>query len=217
MKVGTDAVLLGIWTELTGVKSVLEVGAGCGILSLLLASRELVSVDAVEKDKESFEEASENFAKSSFSDRLRISHSDFNDFVLSSNKRYDLIISNPPFFINDLQSKNPKKSLARHTQSLSYKQLVNGARTLLNPDGKIGVVLPYPESRFFLKTAKDAGFFVEKKMLIFPVLGREPNRINLLLSSNPVDEQTEKFTIRDEDGKFTSQYVDFVKNYYLSV
>ncbi len=217
MKVGTDAVLLGIWTELTGVKSVLEVGAGCGILSLLLASRELVSVDAVEKDKESFEEASENFAKSSFSDRLRISHSDFNDFVLSSNKRYDLIISNPPFFINDLQSKNPKKSLARHTQSLSYKQLVNGARTLLNPDGKIAVVLPYQESRFFLKTAQDAGFFVEKKMLIFPVLGREPNRINLLLSSNPVDEQTEKFTIRDEDGKFTSQYVDFVKNYYLSV
>jgi tRNA1Val (adenine37-N6)-methyltransferase len=217
MKVGTDAVLLGIWTDLTGVKSVLDVGTGCGIISLLLASREPVSVDAVEKDQDSFEEASQNFVESSFFDRLRIFHSDFNDFVPPENKKYDLIVSNPPFFINDLQSKNAKKSLARHTQTLTYELLVKVAQTLLNPNGKIAVVLPYRESRFFLQAAQDAGFFVEKKMLIFPVLGREPNRINLLLSRKPVDEQTEKFTIRDEDGKFTSQYVEFVKDYYLSI
>lgn len=217
MKVGTDAVLLGIWTELSGVKSVLDVGAGCGIISLLLASRSSVVVDAIEIDRDSFEEASRNFEESPFSERLRIFHSDFNDFVPPENKRYDLIISNPPFFINDLQSKNPKKSLARHTHALTYEQLVKGAKWLLKKDGKISVVLPYRESRFFLQAALDAGFFVEKKMLIFPVLGKEPNRINLLLGRRPVEEKTEKFTIRDENGKFTSQYVDLVKDYYVSV
>lgn len=217
MKVGTDAVLLGIWTELTGVKSVLDVGAGCGIISLLLASRKTLAADAVELDRDSFEEASRNFAESPFSDRLRIFHSDFNDFVPPENKKYDLIVSNPPFFINDLQSKDPKKSLARHTQSMTYEQLVNGAVRLLNPEGKISVVLPYRESRFFLQVVQDAGFFVEKKMLIFPMLGKEPNRINLLFARQPADEQTEMFTIRDEDGKFTSQYVDLVKDFYVSV
>lgn len=217
MKVGTDAVLLSIWTDLKGIKSVLEVGAGCGIISLMLASREPVMVDAIELDQDSFEEASQNFAESSFSDRLRIFHSDFNDFLKVEKEKYDLIISNPPFFINDLQSKNPKKSLARHTQTLTYEQLVTGAQRLLTPQGKISVVLPYRESWFFIQAAQSVGFFIEKKMLIFPVLGREPNRINLLLSRQPADERTEMFTIRDEDGKLTSQYVDFVKDHYLSV
>jgi len=217
MKVGTDAVLLGIWTELSGIKSVLDVGAGCGIISLILASRSPVVVDAVELDNDSFEEASQNFAESPFSNRLSIFHADFNHFVSTENKKYDLIVSNPPFFINDFQSKNPRKSLARHTQSLTYEQLVNGAQKLLNLNGKIAVVLPYRESRFFLQAAQIAGFFVEKKMLIFPVVGREPNRMNLLLSRKPVDLQTEKFTIRDGDGKFTNQYVEFVRDYYISV
>lgn len=217
MKVGTDAVLLGIWTDLTSVKSVLDVGAGCGIISLLLASRATLSVDAVELDADSFEEAKQNFQESPYSDRLRVIHSDFNDFVPPDDKRYDLIISNPPFFINDLQSKDPKKSMARHTQSLTYERLLTGSLELLNPEGKISVVLPYRESRLFLSLAKSAGFFVEKQMLIFPMLGKEPNRINILLGRQPVEEQTEKFMIRDENGKFTSQYVDFVKDYYVSV
>ena len=217
MKVGTDAVLLGIWADLNGVKTVLDVGAGCGIISLLLASRTSLFVDAVELDHESSEEASRNFEDSPYSDRLKIFQSDINDFVPPGNKKYDLIVSNPPFFINDLHSKNPKKRMARHAQKLSYEQLLQDSKKLLNPEGKISVVLPYRESRLFLQMAISEGFFVEKKMLIFPVAGKEPNRINILLSQRSAGELTEKFIIRDEDGNFTRQYVDFVKDYYLSI
>ncbi len=217
MKVGTDAVLLGIWTDLRGVKSALDVGTGCGIISLLLVSRGTLSVDAVDLDADSVEEAQQNFQDSPFSNRLRVFQSDFHDFVSSAGQKYDLIISNPPFFINDLHSADPRKSMARHTHSLTYRQLVVGARALLNPEGKIAVVLPYRESRFFLERAMEAGFFVEKQLLIFPMIGKEPNRINLLLGRQPVEAQTDKFMIREESGKFTSQYVDFVKDYYVSV
>lgn len=217
MKVGTDAVLLGIWTDLTTVKSVLDVGAGCGIISLLLACRAPLLVDAVELDADSFEEAKQNFLESPYADRLRIFHTDFNDFVPQVGEKYDLIISNPPFFINDLHSTDPRKRMARHTQTLTYERLLKGALELMNPEGKISVVLPYRESRLFLSLAKQAGLFVEKQMLIFPMLGKEPNRINILLGQQPVEEQTEKFMIRDENGKFTSQYVDFVKDYYVSI
>lgn len=217
MKVGTDAVLLGIWTDLTGVKTAMDVGAGCGIISLLLAGRAPIKVDAVELDEDSFEEASQNFKESPYSDRLRIFRSDFNEFVPQENKKYDLIVSNPPFFINDLHSKDPKKRMARHTQSLSYEQLLTGSKKLLNAEGKISVVLPYRESRVLLSMMEAEGFFVEKKLIIFPMLGKEPNRINLLLGQKPTDEQTDKFIIRDENGSFTSQYVDFVKGYYLSI
>ncbi len=217
MKVGTDAVLLGIWTDLTGVKTALDVGAGCGIISLLLASRAPLFVDAVELDQDSFEEAFQNFENSPYSDRITIFRFDFNDFDPQENKKYDLIISNPPFFINDLHSTNPKKRMARHTQTLSYEQLLQGSQKLLNPEGKISVILPYKESRIFLALAESEGFFVEKKLLIFPMLGKEPNRINLLIGQTAANEQTEKFIIRNEDGNFTSQYIDLVKDYYLSV
>ncbi|MBE0649384.1 MAG: methyltransferase [Bacteroidales bacterium] len=217
MKVGTDAVLLGIWTDLTNVRSALDVGTGCGIISLLLASRAQVSVDAIELDKDSFEEAKQNFGESPYSDCFRIFNSDFNDFVPPKNKKYDLIISNPPFFVNDLRSTDPKKRMARHTQTLTYDRLLKVSMELLNPNGKISVVLPYRESRLFLQQAILAGFFVEKKMLIFPMLGKEPNRINILIGHKSVEEQTEKFMIRDEYGEFTNQYVDFVKDYYVSV
>lgn len=217
MKVGTDAVLLGIWTDLTNVRSVLDVGTGCGVISLLLASRAPVSIDAVELDTDSFEEANQNFEESPYFDRLRIYNLDFNDFVPSGDKKYDLIVSNPPFFFNDLHSTDPKKRMARHTQTLTYDRLLKVSMELLNPNGKISVVLPYRESRLFLQQALLAGFFVEKKMLIFPMLGKEPNRINILLGRESVEELTERFMIRDEYGKFTSQYIDFVKDYYVSV
>lgn len=215
MKVGTDAVLLGIWTDLTGIVTAVDVGAGSGVISLLLASRSPLRVDAVELDKDSFEEASKNFAGSLFSNRLKVFHVDFNAFILIAGKKYDLVISNPPFFINNLQSRSLKKRMARHAETLTYGQLLEGSRDLLNPNGKLSVVLPYDESRFFVSLALTAGFHIEKQMLIFPKYCKGPNRINLLMGLKPVTVQNWKFIIRNEDGKFTEQYLDFVKDYYL--
>lgn len=217
MKVGTDAVLLGIWTELKGVTDVLDIGTGCGIIPLLLAARSAkIKVDAVELDLGSFEESSENFMQSPFAGRLQVFHADINDFVPEVGRKYDLIISNPPFFINDHRPVLTGRKLARHTDTLRYDQLVETALRLLNPDGRFSVVLPYRESKVFLKLAEQSGLHLQRRMLIFPKPCKEPNRINLLLGNSATVPMTEKFIIRNEDGFFTQQYLTKVKDFYLS-
>lgn len=215
MKVGTDAVLLGIWAELNNVKTVLDIGTGSGILSLLIASRAQVSVDAIEMDNASASEAKANFKNVTFSDRLNIVHADFKDYSGQTNKKYDLIISNPPFFINDLRPKEVARRMARHTDSLTYSELISGAVNLLNNSGKLVVVLPYIYHFSFLDIAKKHGLSLHKKMLIFPKPCKEPNRINLQLGFDRKVPTDEKFIIREEDGKLTTQYLKFVSDYYL--
>ena len=218
MKVGTDAVLLGIWTELGGVKEVLDVGTGCGILPLLLAARKVsVRVDAVELDEASACEASENFKLSPFAGRLQVFHEDINHFVPDAGKKYDLIISNPPFFVNDQRPEKKSRQMARHGDTLSYEQLAKAGERLLKQQGHFAVVLPYRESRLFLEAAAEAGLQLHKQMLIFPMPCKEPNRVNLLLGTSAAVPETEKFIIRNEDGSFTRQYLDMVKNYYFWV
>ncbi len=219
MKVGTDAVLLGIWTELNGVKEVLDVGTGCGILALLLAARKAsVRVDAVELNEASAREASENFRLSPFAARLRVFHEDINIFHLAeTGKKYDLVISNPPFFVNDQRPEKKSRQMARHGDTLSYEQLAKAGERLLKHQGRFAVVLPYRESRLFLKSAADVGLQLHKQMLIFPMPCKEPNRVNLLLGNSAAVPETEKFIIRNEDGSFTRQYLDMVGNYYISV
>jgi len=218
MKVGTDAVLLGIWTELDGVEDVLDVGTGCGILPLLLAARKAsVRVDAVELDAASAREASENFRLSPFAGRLQVFHEDINTFhPAEAGKKYDLVISNPPFFVNDRRPEKKSRQMARHSDTLSYEQLAKAGERFLKQQGRFAVVLPYRESRLFLKAAAEAGLHLHKQMLIFPMPCKEPNRVNLLLGSSAAVPETEKFIIRNEDGSFTLQYLDMVKNYYLS-
>ncbi len=217
MKVGTDAVLLALWTDLDSVRSVLDIGTGCGIIPLLLAARSTsVKIDAVELDADSFEEATENFSVSPFADRLRVFHSDINHFVPLFGKKYDLVISNPPFFINDHRPKHAGRKMARHTDTLSYQQLVEASWRLMKPGGRFSIVLPYRESKVFLEQAGQSRFHLQQKMLIFPKPCREPNRVNLLLGTSQTVPVTEKFIIRDEHGIFTHQYIDMVKNYYLS-
>ncbi len=217
MKVGTDAVLLGIWTELGGVTDVLDIGTGCGIMPLLLAARcTKIKVDAVELDLDSFEEASENFMQSPFAGRLQAFHADINNFVQDTVKKYDLIISNPPFFINDHRPEREGRKLARHTDTLHYDQLVEAALRLLKPDGRFSVVLPYRESKVFMELAEQSGLHLQRRMQIFPKPCKVPNRVNMLLGNSAAVPETEKFIIRNEDGFFTQQYLNMVKDFYLS-
>ncbi len=218
MKIGTDAVLLGIWTEVKGANRVLEVGAGSGVISLLLASRNAESkIDAVEIDEDSCVEAGENFANSPFAERLRVLKDDFNAFVAVNKTKYDLIVSNPPFFVNDMKSTDPKKKLARHTGTLSYEQLVRGVVEILNEKGKFSLVLPYSQRRNFLNICTRNGLWLQKELLIFPKPCKEPNRVNMQLGFEKKSLISEKFIIRNEDGSFTQMYLKTVGDYYISV
>jgi len=217
MKVGTDAILLGCWVEVRSTDVVLDVGTGCGLLPLMLAQKGVGQVDAVDIDKASIEEATINFKASQWRDRLQAYCADIADF--QTDRRYDLVISNPPFFNRSYKCDADRKSRARHTDAtLPFDTLCRVTQRLLQPQGRFAVVLPVDGSTEFLKVAEKYGLFLRKRMTIIPIAGREPNRVNLELSTEKHDEiQEETFVIRGEDNRFTRQYNEFLKEYYLGL
>ena len=218
MRVGTDAILLGLFAGLNKTKETLEIGTGCGIISLLIASRLQTNIDAIDIDKQSVEEAKENFKLSPYWKRMHAEGADFNQYAGQQLKKYDLVVTNPPFFINDLRSGNQKKDRARHGDSLSYEQICSGTAKLLNLDGILCLVLPYDESRVFIEIAEQKGFRLRKQQIIFPKRGLSPNRVNLQFGmSEPKNILTEKLTLREEDGSFTTEYIAHLKDYYIAV
>lgn len=217
MKVGTDAILLGRWTEVKTTDVVLDIGTGCGLLPLMLLQKGVAQVDAVDIDKASIEEATVNFEASQWREKLRAFCCNIIDF--QTDKRYDLIISNPPFFVHFSQCDSDRKSRARHTDAaLSFETLCSVVKRLMQPDGRFALVLPARESVEFLKVADAMGLFLHKRMTIVPIAGKEPNRVNLELGFGECETvREETFVIRDADMRFTAQYNAFLKDFYLGL
>ena len=216
MKIGTDAILLARWVEVSAKDDVLDIGTGCGLIPMMLAQKGIKSADAVEIDNDSCAEAGRNFSNSAWNSQLFAIYGDIKDYARHCNKKYDLIVSNPPFFFGDNIPEKTKKSLARHTNTLSYNDLLVSVKTLLKPDGRFALVLPERESTTFLKDAENQGFYLQKEMRIVPIEGRKPNRINMQLIVNQVDRvDSETFVMRNQDHSFTKEYKEFLKDYYL--
>lgn len=218
MRVGTDAMLLGLFIDASNCINALEIGTGSGIISLLIASSHKTTIDAIDIDSESVRETEINFKKSPFHYRLKAIEADFKDFAISYSGNYDIIFSNPPFFINDFRPEDELRKVARHTDSLSYKQICEGSIKLLQPSGKLYLVLPFDESRVFLELAKDSGLKLQRQQLVIPKRSLAPNRINMQLGFEEASQiVTEKFIIREDDGNFTNQYIEYLKDYYIGL
>ena len=217
MKVGTDAILLGRWTEVKPMDVVLDIGTGCGLLPLMLSQKGVAHVDAVDIDKASIEEATINFEASQWREHLKAYCVDIVDF--QSDKKYDLVLSNPPFFNRYSKCDSERKSRARHNDvTLSYEALCAVVCRLLKPDGRFALVLPVNASVEFLKVAEKSGLFLHKRMTIVPIEWKEPNRFNLELRlSKPDDILENSFVIRGNDNQFTEQYRDYLKDFYLGL
>ncbi|MFZ4464149.1 MAG: tRNA1(Val) (adenine(37)-N6)-methyltransferase [Bacteroidales bacterium] len=216
MKVGTDAMLLASWVVTEGVSRVLEIGSGCGIISLILAQRSKAEIDAIDIDEASVEEATINFRFSPWSERLHCYHTDLRQFT--TDYSYDLIISNPPFFTSTFKTQKPRRNLARHEDSLPFPELIDSAKTLLNQKGRFALVLPDLEAEKFIPLAESNGLFLHKILNIIPVEGKTPNRLNMVFNQNKIDKPIiENFTIRNGDQQFTEQYKIMLKDFYLGL
>lgn len=217
MKVGTDAILLGRWTEVKPADVVLDIGTGCGLLPLMLSQKGVAHVDAVDVDKASIEEATVNFEASQWRDHLKAYCSDIVDF--QADNRYDLVVSNPPFFNRFSKCDSERKSRARHNDAgLTYATICREVCRLMQPTGRLALVLPLDVSMDFLQTAEEFGLYLHKRMTIIPIAGKEPNRVNLeLLFGKCAEIQEETFVIRNTDMQFTPQYREFLKDYYLGL
>ena len=216
MRVGTDAVLFAQWVDVASSDNALDIGTGSGIIPLILAQKGVGSVDAVELDSDSYEEANLNFSISVYSDRLSVVQNDVRDYAANNEKKYDLIVSNPPFYASDVKPIKEKKVMARHVSTLSFKDLLVAAKKMMKEDARFALVLPFYESRLFIKEAESLGFYLQKEFLISPIEGKEPNRVNMQFVLNEVEDvEPELFTIRNKDYSYTDEYKEFLKDFYL--
>ena len=216
MRVGTDAVLFAQWVDVASSDNALDIGTGSGVIPLILAQKGVGSVDAVELDFDSYEEANLNFNISVYSDRLSVVQNDVKTYADNIKKKYDLIVSNPPYYASDVKPIKEKKVMARHVSTLSFKDLLVAAKKMMKEDARFALVLPFYESRLFIKEAEILGFYLQKEFLISPIEGKEPNRVNMQFVLNEVKRvETVLFTIRNKDYSYTEEYKEFLKEFYL--
>jgi tRNA1Val (adenine37-N6)-methyltransferase len=220
MKVGTDGVLLGAWSPIPkNTFSVLDIGAGTGLLSLILAQRtEAEQIDAIEIDEKAYEQCVENFENSKWADRLFCYHAGLDEFLEEmEDESFDLIISNPPFYTDDYKSENKSRDLARFEDALPFDELIESAANLLSEFGIFSVIIPFKEEDKFIALAKEFQLFPFK---ITRVKGTPTSEIKRSLLAFTWDEQitiTDELVIEIERHQYTPEYIELTKEFYLKM
>lgn len=216
MKVGTDGVLLGAWCPVEGARRVIDVGTGCGVIALMIAQRNPDAlIDGIDIDQPSIEEAGLNFARSPWGDRLTAQQQDFNAMV--ADQRYDLVVSNPPFFTNGILPDGAARTTARHTLSLSYRQLIEGSERLLSDDGSLALISPTDAEREIIEAAAFSSLPLRRLTRVIPVDGAAPKRTLWLLSRRNIPYREDSLTITRADGTFTPEYTALTHPFYLKM
>ncbi|MFI3261967.1 MAG: methyltransferase [Rikenellaceae bacterium] len=217
MKVGTDGVLIGAWANCEQRKRMLDVGAGTGVISLMIAQRNPdVIIDAVEIDKDAAEQMTDNFEISQWSNRLNVANATFQNFAHSSTVTYDLIISNPPYFLNSLKNMELKKTVARHAELLPYEDLIEGVIKLLSEDGLFSAIFPYEEANLFVAMAALKGLYCVRRLDVRGRSRKPVKRVLLEFSKNKVEPNFDEMIIEEgERHSYTEKYKNLTKDFYL--
>ena len=219
MKVGTDAVLLGAWADTSFCRNILDIGTGTGIIALMLAQRSQATVEAIDIDKEACVQATENVAASPYTERIKVVHASCADFAASNQqKRYDLIVSNPPYFINSLKGPDNKRTVARHTDTLLLSDLIREAQTLLSPSGRIALVLPYEQLEEVKALASANHLYICRHTDVIPTPGAAPKRLLVELSATEENiKNRDTLTIEEARHQYTPEYIALTKEFYLKM
>lgn len=218
MKIGTDSVLLGSWTSINKPYSILDIGTGTGILALQLAQRtDAEIIDAIEIEDNAFEQAVENFEHSPWNNRLFCYHASLSEFVNEIEEKYDLIISNPPFYTDDYKSVNIQRNLARLSYSLPFEELIESVAKLLDKNGLFSVIIPYKEKELFTKIANSHNLYLNKVCNVKGNLNSKFKRSLLEFSFTNKLSVSEELIIEIKRHKYTKQYINLVKDFYLKM
>jgi tRNA1Val (adenine37-N6)-methyltransferase len=217
MKVNTDGVLLGAWTPAERSERALDVGAGTGVIALMLAQRrDRLLIDAVEIDEASAQQATDNVRQSPWDARVQVVHASFQQFAQATERRYHLIVSNPPYFVNALPPADEKRRVSRHAAALPYADLLDGAAALLEPEGRLSVILPCVEGAFFAAQAVARGLYCTRKTTVYAAAGKPAKRVLLLFARKPAPLQEDSLAIHLPHGAgYTPEYKALTGDFYL--
>ena len=214
-KVGTDGVLLGASADLAGAKNILDIGSGTGLVAIMIAQRCEAEIVTIEPDNEAFIQAQANVIQCKWKNRIKVVNTDLQNHIPEKVK-YDLIVTNPPFFRDSLRNPDPRKSLARHTESLTSDVILKGVSRLLDDNGRFQLIMPYVEGNIFIAEAHEYGLYCNSLLKIKPLPGSEIRRLIMTFSRHRL-KLTEKF-LTIEHGKrheFTDDYINLTKEFYL--
>ena len=220
MKIGTDGVLLGAWAPIDSrPNSILDIGTGTGIIALMLAQiSDAQQIDALEIDENAYEQAVDNFESSPWGDRLFCFHAGLDEFVEEPEDEYDLIVSNPPFYVEDFRSDNAQRDLARFQEAMPFEDLVESAALLLSENGIFAVIIPFKEEENFLELAKEYELFpikitrvkgTHKTQIVRSLLAFRRYELSVL--------SADELVIEINRHEYTDDYIALTKEFYLKM
>lgn len=217
MKVTSLACIQGAWLPEINPGKILDIGAGTGLLSLMAAQKYKANIDAVEIEADAFHQLSENIALSPWSDRIYSHHQDIRFFAKENSRTYDLIISNPPFYQNQLKSGDLKIDQARHELSLTLPELLHVVHKSLAPDGICSILLPDKETQELLLLASSSPLFAIGQLIISDNPEKPAKAAVTLLSRNKGNNEQRYLNIKTSKKIFTSEYITLLRPYYLNL
>ena len=219
MKVGTDGVLLGAWASLqNNPNNILDIGAGTGLIALQLAQRSHAeTIDAIELDDDAYEQCVENFEISAWGDRLFCYHASLEEFVDEIDDSYDLIVSNPPFYTEQVSSGDESRDTARQNLALPFNELVESVIKLLSSNGSFATIIPFKEEEKFIALAKKNKLFLNKVTRVKGTTTAEIKRSLLQLSFQETPLVENELIIETRRHTYTDEYKKLTAAFYLKM
>ncbi len=214
MKVGTDAVLLGSWMRVDGARRLLDIGCGCGLIALMAAQRCQGQIVAVEIDAEAARQASENVSASPWASRIDVVNQDICSF---DGGPFDVIFSNPPYFVDSLKSPDVRRTSARHTDTLTFGQLMGRVSSLLSPHGEFSLVIPMNVADLLKAEALSRRLFLSRETHVQAKLGATPKRVLMAFRKELPEEHVvpQHLVMHTASGSLTEEYGSMVNDFYL--
>jgi len=219
MKVGTDGVLLGAWAPIDHTPySILDIGAGTGVIALMLAQRSYAEqIDGIEIDEDAYEQAVDNFENSPWADRLFCYHAGLDEFMDEPEDEYDLIVANPPFYTDGYFSDDEQRNKARFTESLPFEDLAEASGLLLSENGVLAVIIPFKEEEKFIELAKEEELYPFKITRVKGTPTTEVKRSLMAFSRDKKEIAIDELTIEIERHNYTDAYISLTKDFYLKM
>ncbi len=216
MKVGTDGVLLGAWTEVCGCNNVLDIGTGTGLIALMIAQRNCEAViDAIDIDEGCAIQAEQNISGSPFAHRINVQHASFQNIAQQGAKNYDLIVSNPPYFQNAFKSPCTSRNTARHNDFLSFFEIISLGVSLISESGRIALILPYEFKQAVLEHAATVNLFASRITNVHPLPHKPAKRLLIELQKSKTDCIEDNLTIELSRHRYSKEFEALTQEFYL--
>lgn len=215
MKVGTDGVLLGAWTQNNNPENILDIGTGTGLIAIILAQKTTAKITAIDLDTDAYNQTKQNISLCKWKNKIIAENISFQDFYKKQKTKFDLIVCNPPFFENSLKSQNKQREIARHTNWLPFEELIEGVSQIISDKGIFSLILPVQSEEKFKNLCEQKSLFCSRKTLVKPNYNKNSKRSLLEFSKNKTKKATNILVIEKERHIYTPEYKKLTDAFYL--